>query len=84
MGNIREELKEFIIENFMLDEELDVFTDEESLVDKGIVDSYGIVEIATFMENHWRFKIKDTEINRENFGSINKMTSFIEGKCNEM
>lgn len=71
------DLRAFVFDNFMLDPQIDMFSDDESLVAKGIVDSYGIIEIVSFIEERWKIKIADNEVTRGNLGSLNKMAEFI-------
>ena len=49
----------------------------ESLVEKGFVDSFGIIEIITYFEKKYKITIDDKEITKEKFGSINKMVGIV-------
>lgn len=71
------ELRRFVDSNFMLDPQFDIYSDDESLVAKGVVDSYGIIEVVSFMEERWNIKIQDNEVTRQNIGSLNKMADFV-------
>ena len=55
-------------------EEIDV---TKSLIDEGIIDSFGLVEIAIFMENEFSITVVEEDMIRPNFGSIEKMAHFI-------
>lgn len=72
---IENKLLEFICHNFMV--EADEFSLEESLVDQGVIDSIGLVEISGFMEQAFGIKVGEKDMSRENFGSVKKMVSFI-------
>ncbi len=72
---IEERLTAFICRNFMV--EPGEFSLEESLVDQGVIDSFGLVEISTFMEREFGISVAEKDMNRANFGSIRKMCSFI-------
>jgi acyl carrier protein len=52
----------------------------ESLVEKGFVDSFGIIEIITYFEKKYKITIDDKEITKEKFGSINKMVGIVFNK----
>lgn len=72
---ILELLLSFISRNFLVDkEEIEL---DKSLVDLGIIDSMGLIEIASYMENQFSFKVQETQMTRENFGSVLKMVAFI-------
>ena len=49
----------------------------ESLVELGYIDSFGIIDIVTYLENKWKVKIENKEITRDQFGSINKMVNLV-------
>ena len=71
-------LKNFIIENYHLSAE--DFTEETSLVNSGIIDSMGIVELVTYIEENFDLVIEDDQITTENFESINNILKFISEK----
>ena len=52
----------------------------KSLLDQGVLDSLGILELIEYIEEKWNIKIEDDEFNQDNFGSINKMEKFISVK----
>jgi len=46
---------------------------DESLYELGILDSYAVIEIVSFIETTWSIQILDSEITPEKFGGVNKM-----------
>tara|TARA_B100000035_G_scaffold81037_1_gene67947 strand:- start:2149 stop:2409 length:261 start_codon:yes stop_codon:yes gene_type:complete len=50
---------------------------DKSLVELGYMDSFGVIDTVTFIENKWKIKIEDDELTKEKFGSINKMVNLI-------
>jgi acyl carrier protein len=52
----------------------------KSLVELGYMDSFGVIDIITYIEKKWKIKINDDEITKELFGSINKMTELVFSK----
>ncbi|AJQ96547.1 MULTISPECIES: acyl carrier protein [Gynuella] len=73
-----EKLVTFITENYMV--ERDEVPLDRSLIDEGIIDSFGLIEIAGFLESTFGIQIKDEDMIRENFGSVIKMIDFAERK----
>lgn len=73
---IQDKLLAFIVKNYMV--ELDEIPLDTSLVDEGIIDSVGLVEIASFMEQTFNFTVEDDHMIRDNFGSVLKMVAFIQ------
>jgi acyl carrier protein len=53
---------------------------DESLYELGILDSFGVIELVTFIENQWSIQILDSEITKEKFGGINRMARLIAEK----
>jgi acyl carrier protein len=54
---------------------------DESLYEMGILDSFGVVELVSFVEQNWTISILDSEITKEKFGSVNKMARLIAEKA---
>ncbi len=54
---------------------------DESLVELGYMDSFGVIDIVTFLEGTYSIQIMDEEITKEKFGSINKMAGLVFLKC---
>ena len=54
-----------------------------SLYEAGILDSLGIIELVTFLEEKYNIKIQNDEITIEKFGSINKMAKLALKKKSE-
>ena len=73
--DIRDKFLEFVCQNFIVEkEEINL---DESMVDQGIIDSFGLVEIATFIEKEFGFIVKEEDMNRDNFGSVLKIVNYI-------
>lgn len=55
----------------------------ESLVELGYIDSFGVIDLVTYLENKWKVKIENAEITKEKFGSISKMINLVYSKLSE-
>lgn len=72
---IQKELLDFICKQFFVDlEDIEI---NESLIDTGIIDSMGLIEIASYIKDTYSFKVTDEQMNRDNFGSVIKIVDFI-------
>ena len=78
---IRSSLLGFVTRSFNVQEQ-DVNLDE-SLIDQGIVDSFGLVELTTFIEKEFGVPVRQEDMTREAFGSMNKMVRFIVARLDE-
>ena len=74
--DIHRKLMDFITRNFLIEEEEIIL--DESLVDQGIIDSFGLIEIASFIENEFSISVEEDQMKRDNFGSVIKIVNFIE------
>ena len=77
--DIRERVKNFITTNFYVPEASSL-SDEESLLDKGIVDSTGILEVISFVESEFGIVVGENEIVAENLDSIRRIAAFVARK----
>lgn len=64
----------------MLGKESDDFTDKVSLLDIGIIDSTGILELVEFVEEKYEISIEDHELVPENLDSVINLVNFIKKK----
>ncbi len=71
-----ETVHEFIVENFLFGDG-EQLTNETSFLDSGIIDSTGILELITFLEETYKIKIEDDELIPENLDSLNNVVKFI-------
>ena len=72
---IQQELLEFLCRQFFVDmEDIEL---NKSLVDTGIIDSMGLIEIASYIQKEHDFKVTNDQMNRDNFGSVLKIVEFI-------
>jgi acyl carrier protein len=70
------QVQQFIRQNFYLDEALDL-GDDVSLVAGGLVDSTGMLEVITFLEEKFGIKIADDEVVPANLDSIGRISAFV-------
>ena len=77
---IEEAVREFIFENFLFGQDDQVLNNDDSLLDNGIIDSTGVLELITFLEQQFQITVDDTELVPENLDSVSRLTSFIQRK----
>ena len=66
---MREELRRFIIDNFLFGVEDSQFSDDDSFLEKGLIDSTGVLELVAFIEEQYGIRFQDDEIIPENLDS---------------
>ena len=76
---MKQELRRFIVENYLFGQD-DGFREDESFLERGILDSTGIMELVTFIEKHYGVSVEDSELLPENLDSLANLARFLEGK----
>ena len=79
-ADVRAKIREFIKNNFLLGNDKNL-KDDDSFMTKGIVDSTGILEVVSFVEETFAFKVADEELLPENLDSIDNLVVFIGKKA---
>ncbi len=79
----KEILKKVIFEEIVKDFKIDHWDDDESLLQRGVIDSVNILQLLAFLEEKFLIKVKDEELIPENFETINTITSLIQRKLSE-
>lgn len=72
-------LKEFIIENFLFGDG-ENFQEETPFIESGLIDSTGILELITFIEEKFDLTIADDELTPDNFTNLKTLSTFLEIK----
>ena len=74
------EIRRFIVQNFLFGQDRHDLTSGASLLEAGIVDSTGILELVAFLEEHYGITVDDADLNPKNMDSIDAMAAFVAGK----
>ena len=69
-------IRVFVIDNFLFGDAGDL-KNEASLLDEGIIDSTGILELVAFLEEQFGIRIEDEEMIPENLDSILHISEFV-------
>jgi acyl carrier protein len=77
--SIETQIRAYIAENFLFGD-TDQLAVTDSFLDKGIIDSTGILEIIMFLEEQFGIKVADSEMLPENLDSIANIARFIAKK----
>jgi acyl carrier protein len=80
MVNIQQEIREFIIANFLFGQDGAALDDTKSFLESGIIDSTGVLELVAFLEQHFGITVADRELLPENLDSVANATRFVTQK----
>jgi acyl carrier protein len=79
MNRIEKQVRNFIVENFLFGDAENV-EDDTSLLEMGILDSTGILELVTFLKDELGINVEDEELIPDNFDSLNRIYAFLKKK----
>ncbi len=77
---IREQIRQFIAHNFMFADNVDGLADDASLLEEGIVDSTGVLELVGFIEETFDLHVEDDEIVPDHLDSVDRLAEFVRRK----
>lgn len=79
MPRIEDDLRRFVINNFLYGQE-GRFSNEDSFLDMGIIDSTGMLELVGFIEQQYGIVIEDRELVPNNLDSVSRLADFVDRK----
>ena len=77
---IKQQIVDFITGNFLFSDTEKGVNEKDSLLEKGIIDSTGVLELIAFIEKTYGIKIEDTEIVPDNLDTVVDITCFVQQK----
>ena len=80
MDTVRNEIREFIIQNFLFGHSNNALGDDESFLDTGIIDSTGVLQLLGYLEEHFGIAIGDADVTPANLDSVNRVVKFVEAR----
>lgn len=78
-GVIGSEIRDFVITNFLFGK-ADGLSDDESLLENGVIDSTGVLELVSFLQDRFGIRLEDDEIIPANLDSIDNLVGYISRK----
>ena len=78
--NVKKQIRNFIYDNFLFADSNNGLQDDQSFMDTGIIDSTGILELITFVEETFEIQLEDEELIPENLDSLENLNRFIKKK----
>lgn len=80
MEHIIEKVRRFVLDSFLYGDVGRMVKDQESLLQHGVMDSTGVLELIEFIEAEFRVTIEDSETVPQNLDSIAGIARFVSGK----
>lgn len=77
-AEIASPVRTFIEDSFLFREDKSALTDTESLLEAGLIDSTGILELVAFLEERFDLRVDDADLVPANFDSIEAIAGYVE------
>ncbi|MEN6559577.1 MAG: acyl carrier protein [Acidobacteriota bacterium] len=79
-ANIKSSLREFLTASVLPLARVDDFQDGDSFLEKGILDSTGVLELVGHIETQYAIRVEADEITPDNLDSLDKLVAFVARK----
>jgi acyl carrier protein len=80
MNATEEKVRNYILENYLFTDDQSELSSSDSFLDRGIIDSTGIMEVILFLEEEFGVAVEDDEMIPENLDSVNNLVKFIDAR----
>jgi len=78
-NHLNERIRNFLLEKFPLARKRGV-TFQDNLLESGVLDSLGILDLVAFVEQNFAIVLNDDELVPENFQTIERLSAFVQSK----
>jgi acyl carrier protein len=76
-SDIATRIRQHVISTFLFDEADQMIPDEASLLEAGLVDSTGVLDLICFIEEEFGLRVADEDVTPANFDSVDRMTTYV-------
>lgn len=77
---VKTQVRQFVIDSFLFGQDSQSLADNDSFLDRGIVDSTGVLELVGFLETQFNVSVDNHELIPDNLDSIDRVTTFVSAK----
>lgn len=74
---VENDIRQFLTDNFPLSAEGFTLASDDSLIEAGVIDSTGVLELIEFIESRYEITIPDADVLPENLDSVDAITRYI-------
>lgn len=80
MQRVEQEIRQFVIDNFVRAAGDGDFSNEDSFLETGLVDSMGILNLVEFVREKFSVSVADEELVPEHWDSVCRVAEFVQSK----
>ena len=77
---VKKQIRDFILKNALSGSTGIALDDEDSFLEKEIIDSTGVLELVSFVEERFGIEVNDDELIPDNFDSVSKLNEYVKKK----
>ena len=77
---VKKQIRDFILKNALSGSTGINLDDEDSFLEKEIIDSTGVLELVSFVEERFGIEVNDDELIPDNFDSVSKLNEYVKKK----
>jgi acyl carrier protein len=75
-----EQIRSFLADAFLFNPQGFTLGDDDSLMENGVIDSTGVLELTQFVEDTFEIAVDDQDITPENFDSVQRIADYVARK----
>jgi acyl carrier protein len=84
LDELKTQLRNFILENFLFGDKSRPISDQDSLLGKGIIDSTGVLELIHYLQDTFEIVVEDDELIPDYLDSIDNLAVFVTRKTTQV
>jgi acyl carrier protein len=77
---VREEIRDYILKNYLFSNDPSALADDVSLMQTGVIDSTGVLELIMFLQEKFAIEVADEEMIPDNLDSVKSIVAFVARK----
>lgn len=77
---IERKIRDFVLRNYLFTTDGNALQNDQSLMQTGVLDSTGILELISFLHEAFEVQVYDEEMIPENLDSVDRLTAFVKSK----
>jgi acyl carrier protein len=80
---LKDELRQFVTDSFMYGKPYEGFADDDSFIERGIIDSTAVMELVAYLEKRYRITLHDKDLIPDNLDSVNSLARFVKSRVQQ-
>ena len=80
LESVTREVRRYILANFLTGDPEDSLSDDDLLLEGGIIDSGSVMSLVLFLEDRFGIRVEDDDLIVENFATVVRIASFVAAK----